>query len=431
MRVACADSGFRPSIRARSSGHSRMIRDHSGRQRMKKRILTAAAVFALAAGLAQAQEVKVGVPLTFTGIGAEFAKQSMNAMELYLKLNADLVKPYKITLIKADVKDPSGATARTAVQELITKDKVDILIGWIYSPNAIASAPVVTAGNKLALITNAGTAHITNLSPNYVRFSFSMWHAGYGMGEATAKILKAKTAVVGFTDFAPGRDMLASFKKAFEANGGKVIDEIPMGGPAQVPDFTPFFQRAKDKKPDVFFVFVPAGDHAAAVVKTYGALGMRQAGIKLIGPGDITQDNKLQAMGPAAVGLITMHHYHADLDNAENKRFVAAWKQAYGKDSVPDFMAVGGYDAMAAVVHVVRSLKGKIDTEKALEALKGWKHNSPRGPIMIDPATRDIIMNEYLSEVTLKDGRLFQKVIGKIEHVKDVCKEQKIGPCAN
>jgi len=397
---------------------------------MIKRVLAASAAVALAAGMAAAQEVKVGVALPYTGIGAEFGQQVTQAMELYLKLNAAQVAPYKITLIKRDVKDPGGANAKTVVQELITQDNVDILAGWIYSPNAIASAPVVTAGKKLAIIMNAGTAHITTLSPFYVRFSFSMWHAGYAMGEATAKILKAKTAVVGYTDFPPGRDMLASFKRAFEASGGKVIDEIPMGGAAQVPDFTPFFQRAKDKKPDVLFVFVPAGDHAAGVVKTYGALGMRQAGIKLIGPGDITQDNKLQAMGPAAVGLITMHHYHADLDNPENKRFVAAWKQAYGKDSVPDFMAVGGYDGMAAIVHVVRTLKGKIDTDKAVEALKGWKHNSPRGPIMIDPATRDIVMNEYLSEVIMKDGRLFQKTIGKIDNVKDACKELKIGPCA-
>ena len=150
-----------------------------------------------------------------------------------------------------------------------------------------------------------------------------------------------------------------------------------MGGAGAVPDFTPFFQRAKDKKPDVFFVFVPAGDHAAAVVKTYAALGMREAGIKLIGPGDITQDTKLQAMGPAAVGLITMHHYHADLDNPENKRFVEAWKKEYGANSTPDFMAVGGYDGMAAIVHVIQALKGKIDTDKALEALKGWKFSKP------------------------------------------------------
>src|SRR5262249_43695014 len=159
---------------------------------------------------------------------------------------------------------------------------------------------------------------------------------GYGLGEIAAKQL-GKTAVVGYSDFPPGKDMLASFKRSFEANGGKVIDEIPMGGPNAVPDFTPWFERAQEKKPGRCFVFGPAGEHSAAVVRTYGALGMRQAGIKLIGPGDVTQDTKLQAMGDAAVGLITMHHYNVDLDNRENKTFVAEWKKAYGNDSVPDF----------------------------------------------------------------------------------------------
>jgi branched-chain amino acid transport system substrate-binding protein len=374
--------------------------------------------------------VKVGVVLPYTGIGAEFAKQMDQGMEMYLKLNAAKVKPYSIKIIKRDAKNPGGADAKTAVQELLTQDKVDALIGWAYSPNAIASAPVVNAGKKLAIITNAGTAHITQLSPQYVRTSFSMWHAGHGMGEAAAKLLKAKTAVVGYTDFPPGKDSLNAFKRGFEANGGKVIDEIPMGGPAAVPDMTPFFQRAKDKKPEVFFVFVPAGDHAAAVVRTYAALGMRQAGIKLIGPGDITQDTKLQAMGDAAVGLITMHHYHADLDNAENKRFVASWKKDYGADSTPDFMAVGGYDGMAAMVHAIQATKGKLDVEQALAALKGAKFDSPRGPIVIDPDTRDIVMNEYLSEVVKgPDGKLRQKVIGQIDQVKDICKAQKIPPC--
>src|SRR5262247_2943793 len=396
-----------------------------------RRIVIAAVAAASLGSSAQAQEVKVGVNLPYTGIGAEIAQQMDRGLELYLKLNAEKLKPYSIKLIKRDVKDSRGANARVAVQELLTQDDVDILTGWMYSPNAIATAPVVTAGKKPAVLMNAGTAHITNLSPYYVRVSFSMWHAGYAMGEAAAKILNAKTAVIGYTDFPPGKDSLAAFKKSFEANGGKVIDEIPMGGAAAVPDFTPFFQRAKDKKPDVFFVFVPAGDHAAAVVKTYAALGMKEAGIKLIGPGDITQDTKLQAMGSAAVGLITMHHYHADLDNPENKRFVEAWKKEYGATSTPDFMAVGGYDGMAAIVYVVQTLKGKIDAEKALEALKGWKFNSPRGPITLDPVTRDIVMNEYLSEAVMKDGRVFQKTIGKIEAVKDACKEQKIGPCAS
>jgi branched-chain amino acid transport system substrate-binding protein len=394
-------------------------------------IMTAAALLVpAAAGSLQAQEVKVGVVLAYTGVGAELGQQVDRGMEIYLKLNADKIKPYSIKLIKRDEKDPAGANTKIAVQELLAQENVDILAGWNYSPNAIASAQVVTAGKKPAIIMNAGTAHITNMSPYFVRVSFSMWHAGYALGQAAAQQLKAKTAVVGYSDYPPGKDSIAAFKRAFEASGGKVIDEIPMGGAGTVPDFTPFLQRAKDKKPDVLYVFVPAGDHSTAVVKTYGALGMREAGIKLIGPGDITDDTKLQAMGNAAIGLITMHHYHADLDNPENKRFVAAWKKEYGENSTPNFFAVGGYDGMAAIVHVVQALKGKIETDKALEALKGWKFDSPRGPIMIDPATRDIVMNEYLSEVTLKDGRLFQKVIGKIENVKDICKEQKIGPCA-
>lgn len=400
-----------------------------GGLQMMNRIAMAGLAIGLAAGVAQAQEVKVGLALPFTGVGAELSQPIDRGAELYLKTHADEIKPYKITLIKRDVKDASGATAKIVVQELLTQDNVDVLAGWVYSPNAIATAPLVTAGKKLAVLMNAGTAHITNMSPYYVRTSFSMWHAGHALGEAAVKNLKAKTAVIGYTDFPPGKDSLAAFKMAFEANGGKVIDEIPMGGANAVPDFTPFFQRAKDKKPDVFFVFVPGGDHSSAVVRTYAALGMKDAGIKLIGPGDITQDTKLQPMGQSADGLITMHHYNADLDNPENKKFVAAWKKEYGADSTPDFMAVAGWDGMAAIVHAVKELKGKVDGEKAVALLKGWKYQSPRGPIQIDPETRDIIMNEYLSQASFQNGRVVQKNIGKIEAVKDACKANKIGPC--
>jgi len=398
---------------------------------MIKRMLAAAAALAVSAALGQAQEVKVGLVLTYTGTLGEPGQNIDRGFELYQKMNPDKIKPYKITVIKRDEKDANGANSRVAVQELITQDNVDIIAGWMPSPNAIAAAQLVSTAKKPAVILNAGTAHITTMSPYFARVSFSMWHAGYALGEAAAKNLKAKTAVVGYSDYPPGKDSLNAFKRSFEANGGKVVDEIPMGGANTVPDFTPFFQRAKDKKPDVFFVFIPAGDHALAAVKTYGALGMRQAGIKMIGPGDLTDDAKLQSMGDVAVGLITIHHYNADLDNPENKRFVAAWKKDYGADSNPNFFAVQGYDGMAAIAHVVQTLKGKIDTDKAMAALKGWKFNSPRGPIMIDPDTRDIVMNEYLSEVVKgKDGRLHQKPLGKIEHVKDPCKEFKVGPCA-
>jgi branched-chain amino acid transport system substrate-binding protein len=396
--------------------------------KIRKLLSLALAAGCFAATGALAQTVKVGVVLPFTGVGAEFGQQVDRGIQMFMKLNPGAFGPYKVEIVKRDSKNPSGAEAKTAVQELIAQEKVDLLAGFIYSPDAIASAPLVTAAKKPMIIMNAGTAWITNLSPMISRVSFSMWHSGYAMGEAAAKSLQAKTAVVGYTDYPPGKDSLDAFKRGFESAGGKLVDVIPMGGPGQVPDFTPFFQRAKDKKPDVFYVFVPSGDHAVAVTKTYEALGMRQAGIKLVGPGDLTPDHKLQSMGDNAVGLITVHHYNADLDNPANKRFVAAWKQEYGANATPDFMGVQGYDGMAAIAHIVRTLQGKIDADKAMAALKGWKYaDSPRGPIMIDAATRDIVMNEYLSELVKVGGRLVQKNIGVIPSVKDMCKELKEG----
>ena len=309
---------------------------------------------------------------------------------------------------------------------------MDILAGWIYSPNAIASAPIVTAGKKLAVIMNAGTAHITNLSPYYVRTSFSMWHAGLRARARRRPSSSTPRPRWSATPTSrPARTASPRSSASFEANGGKVIDEIPMGGAGAVPDFTPFFQRAKDKKPDVFFVFVPAGDHAAAVVKTYAALGMREAGIRLIGPGDITQDTKLQAMGAAAVGLVTMHHYHADLDNPENKRFVEAWKKEYGADTHAGLHGRGRLRRHGR--HRPRGPGAQGQDRRGPGARGAQAAGSSRaraGRSSIDPATRDIVMNEYLSEVVMKDGRVFQKVIGKIDAVKDACKEQKIGPCA-
>jgi branched-chain amino acid transport system substrate-binding protein len=381
---------------------------------------------------ALAQDVKVGLILPYTGVGAELGQQMDRSIDQYLKLNAGAVKPFKITIIKRDSKAPDGAAAKVDAQELLTQDKVDVLAGWVYSPDAIASAPVVNAGKKLAVIMNAGTAFITNLSPYYVRTSFTLWQSSYVMGEAAANIMHAKTAVVAYTDYPPGKDSLDAFRYAFEHNGGKVVDAIPAGGPGATPDFTPFFQRAKDEHPDVLFVFVPAGDQATAVVKTYAALGMRAAGVKLIGTGDIVQDIKLQGMGDAAVGLVTAHHYNADLDNPQNKAFVAAWKQAYGADSTPDFTAVGAYDGMAAIVHALHATNGKMDDgDAAVKSLLGWKFASPQGPIEIDPQTRDIVMNEYLDEVVKgSDGKLHEKVLMTVPAVKDQCKTLAIGPCA-
>lgn len=399
---------------------------------MRLKSLFSAGAVALLLGVSaagNAADVKVGVVLTFSGGAAQFGQQISRGMELYMKQHgAEL--GHNVELIKRDSKRPGGDIAKTAVQELITREKVDILAGFVFSPNAIASAPLVTQGKVPMIIMNAGTAWIPNLSPYIARVSFTMWQSGYPMGEYAKDTLECKTAASGYTDYPPGKDSVSAFRTGFEKAGGEIVDEIPMGGPREVPDFTPFFQRVKDAKPDCFYVFVPAGNHTTAIVKTFADLGMGDAGIKLIGPGDLTQDTKLQDMGDDAVGMITMHHYSADYDTPENQAFVKAWKAEYGEDTTPDFMGVAGWDGMAAIFHVIRTLDGDIDADAAMAALKGWKFDSPRGPIMIDPETRDIVHDVHVHEVVKSGDRLAIEVLGTIPQVKDPCKELKIGKCA-
>ncbi len=390
--------------------------------------LAVAAAMAVPGGVAAAT-VKVGVVATYSGNGAQFGEQITRGMELYIKQHPEAFGGHEVELIKRDSKHPGGDVAKTMVQELITRNGVAIVAGFVFSPNAMASAPLVTQGKVPMVIMNAGTAWIPTLSPYIARVSFSMWHAAYPMGAYAFEKLECKTAAIGYSDYPPGKDSLQAFQMGFEKAGGKVVEALPMGSPAEVPDFTPFFQRVKDADPDCFYVFVPAGNHAAAVAKTFNDLGMKDAGIRLIGPGDITQDTKLQDMGDDAVGMITMGHYQADYPNAENQAFVAAWKEAYGEESTPDFMAISGWDGMAAIAHAIKTQDGELTPEGTMNALKGWTFASPRGPITIDPDTRDIVMNMHVVEIVKDGDRLKTQVLDTIPQVKDPCKELKVGRC--
>ena len=391
------------------------------------------AVAFVVAGIARAENIKIGVLFPYSGPNADLGDVADKALDLYVKLHAKDILPHKVELIKRDEGPPSGANAKTAATELITRDKVNLLFGVIYSPSAIAMAPVVTQARVPFIISNAGTAWITTLSPYIVRFSFSMWHDGYAMGSYAADKLKCKTAATAYTDFPPGKDSTEAFKTGFEKAGGKVTEAIPMGSPVQVPDFTPFFQRIKDAKPDCMYVFIPSGAHATGVMKAYGELGMRKAGVKLIGPMDLIPDNKLQDMGDAAIGTIVMGNYAVDLDNAENKAMNKAWHEAYGKDSYPDFMSAAGWDTMHAIFDAIKKLNGKVtDGQQVIDTMKGWTAKGPRGPVAIDAATRDIVQNEYAMEVVRKsDGKLGIKVLGTTNAVKDECKVLKLGRCGS
>jgi len=396
-------------------------------------VLGLAALAFAAGGAAQAETIKIGVVLPFSGANADLGHQIDKAFALYVKLHANDIAPHKVELIKRDEGPPTGAQAKTVATELITNDKVPILTGFVFSPSAIALAPVATQAKVPMVIANAGTAWITNLSPYIVRLSFSMWHPAFPMGAYAFNKIGCKTAAMAYTDFPPGKDSTEAFKTGFEKAGGKITDAIPMGSPVQVPDFTPFFQKIKDEHPDCMYVFIPSGAHATGVMKAYGELGMRKAGIKLIGPMDLIPDNKLQDMGDAAIGTIVMGHYAVDLDSAGNKAFNEEWHKAYGKDSYPDFMSAAGWDTMHAIFDTIKKLNGNVsDGAKVVDAMKGWSADGPRGTVMIDPATRDIVQDEHAMEVYRKpDGKLGERILGTTKAVKDECKELKVGRCGS
>ena len=373
------------------------------------------------AATAHAQTIKIGLINTYSGPMASNGDQLQKAVDLFMKHNESKLPPgVKIEIIKRDDTGINPETAKRLAQELIVRDKVNILAGVIWTPNAAAIAPLATEAKVPFIIMNAGTAMLTTLSPYIVRTSFTLWQSSYPMGQWSSK--KFKTAYVAVADYGPGHDAQEGFKRGFTEGGGKIAGEVRMPPPTS--DFAPFLQRVKDAKPDALFVFVPAGKSATALMKGFGDLGLAQAGIKLIGPGDITTDEELPNMGDVPLGVITMFHYSAAGDRPANKAFVESYKKEYGANAWPNFISVGAWDAMQAIFDAVRAQGGKLDPDKTMEFLKGWKNpNSPRGPISIDPATRDIVQNEYVREVRRVGGVLANVELETIPAVKDPWKE--------
>jgi branched-chain amino acid transport system substrate-binding protein len=361
-------------------------------------------IAALWVSTAAAQTVKIGLINTYSGPMASNGDQIQKAVDLFMKLNeSKLPKGVKLEIIKRDDTGINPETAKRLAQELIVREKVNILTGVVWTPNAAAIAPLTAEAKVPFIIMNAATSMLTTLSPYMARTSMTLWQSSYPMGDWAAK--KYKSAYVAVADYGPGHDAQDAFVKAFKAGGGTVVGSVRM--PPPTADFAPYLQRVKDAKPDALFVFVPAGKSATALMKAFGDLGLGQAGIKLIGPGDITTDEELPNMGDVPLGVVTMFHYSAAAERPANKTFVAEYKKAYGPNASPNFISVGAWDAMQAIFDVVIQQKGKLNPDKTMAILKGWKNpNSPRGPISIDPETRDIIQPEYLREVRKVNGQL-------------------------
>ena len=386
-------------------------------------VLAAAAGIVLAAPPAPAQTIRIGVINTYSGPFATLGDLIDKGFKLYMKQNAGQLPPgVKIELVIRDAGGPNPDKAKQLAQELIVRDRIQILTGVVFTPNAMAIAPLTQEAKLPFFIMNAGASVITERSPYIARFSFTLWQSSYPLGAWASR--KYKNAYIAVSDFAPGHDSEAGFERGFTEGGGKIVGKVRM--PVANPDFVPFMQRAKDARPDVVFAFVPAGRQATQIMKAYSDLGLDKAGIKFIGPGDITTDEELPNMGDVALGVITMHHYSAAATRPANKAFIAAWKKEYGEKSWPSFMSVGAWDAMDAIYHVIREQKGKIEPDRTMALVKKYRNpNSPRGPIAIDPETRDIIQNEYMREVKKVAGQLANVEFETFPQVKDPWKELK------
>jgi branched-chain amino acid transport system substrate-binding protein len=387
---------------------------------MKRRYFLAAAcaAFALsAADGAQAQDsVKIGFILPMTGQQQSTGKQISAAIKLFMAQQGDTVAGKKVELIIKDDAAVPDNTKRIA-QDMIVNDKVTFLAGFGVTPAALSVAPLATEAKTPEIVTAAGTSIITEKSPYIARTSFTLAQSVVPMADwASQNGIKKVVSMV--SDYGPGIDSEKSFGAEFTSKGGQVLDSIRF--PLANPDFSPFLQRAADQKPDAIFVFVPSGQ-GAAFVKQFIDRGLDKAGIKIIGPGDVTDDDLLNGMGDQVIGTITAHIYSADHDSPTNKAFVAAFKKA--NDGMrPNFMAVSGYDGMHLMYESLKKAGGKTDGDSLIAAAKGMAWESPRGPISIDPDTRDIIQNVYIRKVEKKNGELYNVEFDTFKAVKDPIK---------
>ena len=382
---------------------------------MKRILATALACLGIAV---HAQEpVRIGIVAPFSGVAADYGKQMEAGIKAWMKLNGDTVAGRRIQLIVRDTTGPNPEVAKRLAQELVTRDNVDFLAGFGFTPEALAAAPVATESKTPMVVMNAASSVVTTRSPYIVRVSMTLPQVSAPMASWAAKngIRNVYTLVA---DYAPGIDSEKAFTAAFAAAGGKVVDSVRV--PLRNPEFAPFVQRIKDAKPEAVFMFVPAGEQSIAFMKAFEERGLDKAGIRVIATGDLTDDNVLNAMGDAVVGVITTHHYSAAHDSPENRAFVKAFREvsAFAR---PNFMGVGGYDGMAAIAEAIRKAggSGRIDGDKAMAAMKGLRLASPRGPISIDPETRDIVQTVYVRRVEKKGGEYWNVEFDRFADVRD------------
>jgi len=366
--------------------------------------------------------VKIGLINSYTGFVAEAADQAQKAIDLYLKEHErDLPPGVKLELIRRDDTSNPEVGKRLA-QELITREHVQLLTGIVLSPVAAAVAPL-TAEAKVPLLISIAAAGVAipRMSPYVARVTVTLWQLGYPIGKWAAE-QGWKTGYTAVSDFIPGHDSEAAFTKGFTYGGGQIIGTVRF--PPNNPDFAPFAQRIRDARPDLAFLWVPSGPQGTAMIKAVHDLGVRQAGTQIISTQDLLPDEELPNMGDAPLGMITSGTYSVAGERPANTAFLTAWKREYADKAIPNFLSVDAWDGMAAIFDLIKGTKGNFTADEAMGFFKDWKNpDSPRGPIMIDPETRDIVQNVYIRRLARQSGRLANIEIATIPMVKDPWKE--------
>lgn len=377
----------------------------------------AAVLFAAAPAYAQ-DPIKIGVIMPFSGPLADTATQMDGGIKLYMKRHGDTVAGRKIEIIRKDTGGIAPDVARRLAQELVVRDGVDILTGFILTPNALAASAVSEQAKKPMVIMNAATSIITTKSPYSVRVSMTLPQITEPLG-AWAFRNGIKSAMTMVSDYAPGHDAEQGFQRAFKEAGGEIVGAIRT--PVNNVDFSAYAQRVKDTNPQSVFIFVPAGKEPAAVMKSLAERGVTPEKIKILGSGEIVDDTGLQSMGNEALGVITSYHYDRSHDSALNKDFVKDFRAANGNVN-PNLLAVGGYDGMHLIYEALKKTGGKTDGLTFINAAKGMSWESPRGKIQIDPETRDVVQTIYIRKVEKVGGELTNIEFDKVENVKDPVK---------
>lgn len=377
---------------------------------------------AVSATIAHGQEpIKVGVIAAYTGQFADGAQQIDNGLKLYMKLHGDTVAGRKIEIIRKDTGGANPDVAKRLAQELVVRDKVDILTGFTTSPETLGAVDISAEGKKLMVVMNGTASIATEKSPYLVRVSFTLPQVAEALGTWAATKGKIKQVYTMVTDFGPGIDGEQYFQKGFKQQGGEIVGSVRM--PLNNPDFSPFVQRAKDLNPEAIFVFIPGGAQPAALGKAFAERGMDARKIKILSSGEAVDEAAIKGLGDLALGRISAQHYDYNHQSKLNVDFVKAYNDAFGRN--PDFFSIGGYDGMHVIYEALAKTKGNTDAQALVEVARNLKWESPRGPVSIDPETRDVIQTIYIRRTENVGGKIVNVDIDQVENVKDPVKAKK------